>query len=333
MYTKARANIEALFIGILLSVTIAMAAMFVSEHYGGPVMLYALLLGIAFNFLSEEPRFEPGIGFSAKTILRIGIACLGLRITLGEIADLGWPTVTLVACGLVSTILIGWTIGRAFGLRSDHAVLSAGAVAICGASAALAISAVLPAHKDSEQNTIMTVIGVTLLSTIAMVLYPIVTSLMGFSDTLAGIFIGATVHDVAQVVGAGYLISETAGDTSAVVKLMRVTFLAPVVLTLALAFRPSGTRAGGRRNVALLPAFLIVFVTIVIANSLGLVPEMIVEAGSEFSRWCLVIAIAALGCKTSPGALVKVGARPFLVLSAQTVFLAMFALIGLALWF
>jgi len=333
MHKNAGHTARALSAGVLLSVTIAMAAMFVSEHYGGPVMLYALLLGIAFDFLSEEPRFGTGIGFSAATILRIGVACLGLRITLGDITDLGWATVTLVACGLVSTILVGWALGRSVGLRSDHAVLSAGAVAICGASAALAIAAVLPAHKDSEQNTIMTVIGVTVLSTLAMVLYPILTSLMGFPDILAGIFIGATVHDVAQVVGAGYLVSETAGDTSAVVKLMRVTFLAPVVLTLALAFRQASPRTEDGQGVALVPAFLIGFIAIVIVNSIGLVPEMIVEVGSEFSRWCLVIAIAALGCKTSPGALVKVGARPFLVLFAQSVYLAAFALIGLALFF
>lgn len=333
MYTKARATIDAVSVGVLLTVTIAMAAMFVSEHYGGPVMLYALLLGIAFNFLGEEQRFEPGIGFSARTVLRIGVACLGLRITLSDIASLGWTTVILVASGLISTILVGWVIGRLMGLRSDHAVLSAGAVAICGASAAMAISAVLPAHKDSEQNTIMTVIGVTLLSTLAMVLYPMITSLIGFSDTLAGTFIGATVHDVAQVVGAGYLISETAGDTSAIVKLMRVTFLAPVVLALALMFRPSASGIDSGQRVALVPTFLIAFIVIVAANSAELIPDPLVEAGSEFSRWCLVIAIAALGCKTSPGALVKVGARPFLVLSAQTLFLASFALLGLLLCF
>ncbi|MEO0467894.1 MAG: putative sulfate exporter family transporter [Pseudomonadota bacterium] len=322
-----------LYVGILLAVIVAMASMFVSEHYGGPVMLYALLLGIAFNFLNEDPRFQPGIEFSASAILKIGVACLGLRVTFGDIASLGWPTVILVTCGLVLTIIVGWGIGRAFGLKSDHAMLSAGAVAICGASAALAISAILPAHEDRERNTILTVVGVTVLSTIAMVIYPVITGMMGFSDKLAGTFIGATVHDVAQVVGAGYTISDTAGDTSAIVKLMRVTFLAPVVFILVLMFRQRGEDGQGQGALVFVPPFVIVFLLFVIANSSGIVPGGVEQFGSDFSRWCLIIAIAALGCKTSLRALVDVGIRPIIVLTAQTLFLAGFALAGLALFF
>lgn len=321
--------------GILISVTIAMAAMFVSDHYGGPSMLYALLLGISFNFVSTDTRFQNGIQFSAKTILRIGVALLGLRVTLGEIASLGAPTVILVVSGLILTIAIGWAVGRSLGLRSDHAILSAGAVAICGASAALAISAALPQHKDSEKNTILTVVGVTALSTIAMVIYPMIANLFALSEEQAGIFIGATIHDVAQVVGAGYTISEEAGDTAAIVKLMRVTCLAPVVFFVALAFRQTqsgnGSEAGAKTTA--FPAFLIAFVVFVIANSLNLVPQQLVSMGSEISRLMLVVAVAALGCKTSLGAMLGVGPKPILVLTGQTVFLATFALIGLTFFF
>lgn len=315
-----------------MSLTIAFASMFIADRYGGPVMLYALGFGIAFNFIAEDKRFEPGITFSAKKILRVGVALLGLRVTLGEIASLGLPTLGLVSAGLASTLLFGWMIGRALGLKSDHAILSAGAVAICGASAALAISAALPRHKDSECNTILTVVGVTALSTVAMVAYPFITEAFGFSDQVAGIFIGATIHDVAQVVGAGYTISETAGDTSAIVKLMRVTYLAPVVFFVALAFR--NTSSGGQgKSVPLVPVFMIVFLALVVANSIGWIPQHLVNIGSEVSRFALITAVAALGCKTSIRTVVGVGAMPMIVLTAITALLAVIALSGLLLFF
>ena len=316
---------------MLLAFTIAMAAMFVNEHAGGPVMLYALLFGIAFNTLSGDARFGPGIAFTAKQILRIGVALLGARITLGEIADLGVPTALLVISGVAVAISLGWVIGRSLGLRSDHAVLSAGAVAICGASAALAISAVLPKHANSERNTILTVVGVTALSTVAMIAYPFIAGALDLSDRAAGVFIGATIHDVAQVVGAGYMISDTAGETATVVKLLRVACLVPVVMILALIFGRQA-RAGEAAATPLLPAFLIGFVALVALNSTGIVPPMVTIGLGEASRWALVAAVAALGMKTCLKDLFTVGPKPIAVLGLQTVFLAGFALAGLFLF-
>ena len=126
--------------GLLLSATIALAVRFVSDRLGGPAMLYALLFGMAFNFLTEDERFAKGIRFASRNILRFGVALLGLRITTGDVMDLGWQVVALIVAAVVATILIGGLIGRASGLSSDQSILSAGAVAICGASAALAIA-------------------------------------------------------------------------------------------------------------------------------------------------------------------------------------------------
>ena len=318
--------------GLLLTGTIALAASFVSEHLGGPVMLYALLFGIAFHFLSTDKACAPGVMFSAKSVLRFGVALLGVRITLGEVAALGMPTVSLIVLGVAFTLLSGWAIGRALGLRSDHAILSAGAVAICGASAALAISTVLPRHANAERQTIMTVVGVTALSTVAMVLYPILAQSLGLSDKAAGIFIGATIHDVAQVVGAGYMISDEAGETAAIVKLMRVACLVPVVIGIGLLFSRQAKEAGeadDTSSVPLLPTFLVAFVLIMVANSIGLIPAPVAEFGSQVSRWALIMAVAALGVKTSLKEVFSMGAAPITVLSAQTVALAVFALIGL----
>ncbi|MEM8988598.1 MAG: YeiH family protein [Pseudomonadota bacterium] len=324
----AGAAFQRLAPGLLLAVTIAMAATFVGDHYGGPVMLYALLFGMAFNFLEEDEKSAPGVAFASKSVLRVGVALLGARLTVGEVADLGPMTVALVLAGVAFTIFVGWFVGRAFKLSSDHAVLSAGAVAICGASAALAISSVLPKHENSERNTILTVVGVTTLSTIAMVLYPIIAQSLGFDEKQAGVFLGATIHDVAQVVGAGYMISDTAGETATVIKLMRVACLVPVVMMIAIFFRTRRAADEAGDAPPVLPAFLIAFLVLMGINSAGLVPAGLAAGLSDISRWCLVAAVAALGVKTSLKNVLAVGPQPIAVLVAQTVMLAVFALAG-----
>ena len=313
--------------GLTLSATIALAAAYLSEHYGGPAMLFALLLGIAFNYLAESPTTGPGIRFSSRNILRIGVALLGARITWGEVQSLGLETVGLVVGGVVITLTIGTVIARMLKLPREFAILSAGAVAICGASAALAIASVLPSSKDSERHTITTVIGVTTLSTLAMMIYPLLATLFDFDDQSAGIFIGATVHDVAQVVGAGYTISTEAGDTSTIVKLLRVSCLLPAVVVIGFATRRS--RTANAQRVPLLPMFLVAFVVLVAINSFGLIGTDMVATLSTISRWCLLCAVSALGIRTSIGSLAVVGPRPLIAMVLQTVLLAAFVIIVL----
>lgn len=327
--TKSLDTLRDAMPGLLLSATIALAVRFVSDRLGGPAMLYALLFGMAFNFLTEDERFARGIRFASRNILRFGVALLGLRITAGEVMELGWPVVALIVASVVATILIGGLIGRAFGLKGDQSILSAGAVAICGASAALAISSVLPSHKDSERNTILTVAGVTALSTIAMVSYPVFVTYLQYDDPTAGIFLGATIHDVAQVVGAGYIISDQTGEISTLVKLIRVACLVPVVITISLIMHRR--RSPDARNEPLLPWFLIAFVVLVIVNSVGWVPAEAHAILTPVSSWSLLTAVAALGVKTSLKALADVGPAPIGVMLVQTVFLAVFVIGSIAL--
>jgi len=315
--------------GLLLSATIALAVRFVSDRLGGPAMLYALLFGMAFNFLTEDERFAAGIRFASRNILRIGVALLGLRITTGDVMELGWPVVALILASVAATVLFGALIGRAFGLKGDQSVLSAGAVAICGASAALAIASVLPSHKDSERNTILTVAGVTALSTVAMVAYPVFVTYLNYDNATAGIFLGATIHDVAQVVGAGYIISDESGEISTLVKLIRVACLVPVVVTISLIMRRG--RSPASADVPLLPWFLVAFIVLVIVNSLGWVPAQAHTMLTPVSSWCLLTAVAALGVKTSLKALADVGPAPIGVMVLQTVFLAVFVIGGIVL--
>lgn len=180
----------------------------------------------------------------------------------------------------------------------------------------------LPQDEDAEKNLIFTIICVTGLSTVAMILYPVIVDLLGLSDVQSGIFLGATIHDVAQVVGAGYMISDSVGDTATFTKLLRVAMLVPVVLIISIVVaRKSGKGKKEGANVSL-PGFLIAFVIIVIINSSGYVPPMVTSSMVELSRWCLIVAMVGLGMKASFKELAAMGYRPILLMITETVFLA-----------
>jgi uncharacterized integral membrane protein (TIGR00698 family) len=310
--------------GILICVTVAAAAQLLSQHYGAPQMLFALLLGMAFNFLSEEGPCVIGIEFSSTTLLRFGVALLGMRITIDQILGLGLDTVGLLAAGVVLTILFGIWASKIMGRGTRFGVLTGGAVAICGASAALAIAAILPKSENGERDTIFTVIAVTTFSTIAMVLYPIIASFIGLDNSTSGIFLGGTIHDVAQVVGAGYTISEEAGDIATVTKLFRVSMLVPIVLVLSVVFR-SEKKSAGRTP---LPLFVLGFCALVGVNSAEVVPDAIHIFLVDLSRWCLVTAIAALGIRTALKAMMSIGYLPIAVILMESVFIAVWVLGG-----
>jgi uncharacterized integral membrane protein (TIGR00698 family) len=318
-----------LFPGIALSCIIAMAATLVSTLHGGPQLLYALFFGVAFHYLSQDTKTKPGIEFCSRNVLRLGVGLLGARITASQIAELGWSTATIVVGAVVTTMLCGSLLGRRLGLTRAQGILSGGAVAICGASAALAISSVLPRNKASEHFTLMVVVTVTVLSTLAMVVYPLIAKVLHLPPELAGLFLGGTIHDVAQVVGAGYMLNHETGDYATIVKLFRVSMLAVVVVMVSSVFKKEREQSeAGTATVkqTLVPWFLWVFVALVVLNSLGGVPALVQQSLSNVSRICLVVAIAALGIKTSFRQLARAGWRPFSLLLVETLWMAAFVL-------
>ncbi|MFN4061556.1 MAG: YeiH family protein [Paracoccus hibiscisoli] len=313
--------------GLMLAVTVAMAAQFLSTHYGAPVMLMAILLGMPLHFLAEDGRAGPGIDFAARGLLRAGVALLGLRVSLDMVAAIGWPFVALIAASIAAVILGSIALARRVGQDRAFAMLTGASVAICGASAAMAISSVLPQRERSERDLSFTVITVTALSTVAMILYPMLAAGLGLDADQTGLFLGGTIHDVAQVVGAGYSVSEGTGDIATVVKLIRVTLLAPVVLIAALVLRRTSPATGPRPP--LLPGFVLAFLVLAAANSAHLVPATVVEGASVLSRALLVAAVAAVGMKTALARLAQVGPAAIVMLLVQTAALA--ALIGVPL--
>ena len=311
--------------GLLVAALVAMAAAFLGGHYKGSMLLFALLLGLALHFLSEDQRCAAGIQFASSTVLRIGVALLGLRLTIDHVVTLGWQTVLALMVSVGLTIGLGLLLARLFKVGSNLGVLIGGATAICGASAALAIASVLPKSASLERDTALTVVGVTTLSTMAMVVYPIITQWLGFDSVMAGQFIGATIHDVAQVVGAGYSLSQSAGDAATITKLMRVAFLMPVLVVISLVVRAHMAKSiGAERTVKtpLLPWFAVVFLVLMLINSTGWVPSLIQAAASDVSQAFLVLAIAGVGLKSSLQEVTQLGWRPVAMIFLVTLGLA-----------
>jgi uncharacterized integral membrane protein (TIGR00698 family) len=319
--------------GILACGVVALAAQFLSDHYGAPALLMALLLGIAFQFLAEEGAAARGVAFTGRTVLRLGVALLGARMSFDLLLGIGLDTILLCVLAVAATIGFALIAARALGRGWRIALLTGGSVAICGASAAMAIAAVLPRNEHSERNLVFTVISVMLLSTTAMVAYPIICSVLGFDDKATGIFLGATIHDVAQVVGAGFSVSDTAGEAATLVKLFRVTLLAPVVLCYSLAIRrlvPEAANIDGARP-PLVPGFVLGFIALAVANSVGIVPAPAAALMVDASRWALVLGIAAVGMKSSMRSIREVGLTAIALIVAETLFLGIFVLGGLEL--
>ena len=311
--------------GLLVTALVAMAAAFLGSHYKGSMLLFALLLGLALHFVSDDKRCAAGIQFASGTVLRLGVALLGLRLTVDHVVTLGWQTVMalLVAVGL--TIGFGVLLARVFKVDGNLGLLIGGATAICGASAALAISSVLPKNDHLERDTALTVVGVTTLSTMAMVVYPLVTQWLGFDAVMSGKFIGATIHDVAQVVGAGYSLSPEAGDAATVTKLMRVAFLMPVLVVISLIVRARHAEspvADATVKTPILPWFTVAFGLLMLVNSTGWVPGVVQSGASNVSQAFLVLAIAGVGLKTSLQDVTQRGWRPVVLILLVTLGLA-----------
>lgn len=311
----------------LVALAASLAAPVLAPVVPIPAMVLALVIGITANSVTAAPTYREGLTFCVKKLLRWAVALLGLRIALGDIVALGLATALLVVGAMVATILAGFAMARAMGQRSEYGALAGAATAVCGASATLATASVLPNYKGKEADIAFVVVAVNALSTLAMLAYPPIAALAGFDATTTGVMLGATIHDVAQVVGAGYAVSEEAGNSAVVVKLFRVFLLLPVVLAIGWWFARVASRAGGGPERARVPApvFAYVFLALVVLNSVmsglpALAPvwEPIRAVLVVASTWGLLIAIGALGLTTSLSAIAALGWRHVATVSATT---------------
>ncbi|MBY0519351.1 MAG: putative sulfate exporter family transporter [Sphingomonas sp.] len=301
-----------------------LSAGFISDHYGAPLTLMALLIGLALNFLSADARLHDGLAFASRSLLRWGIVLVGARVTFGQIMALG-PVALLCVVAIVALVIgVGVLAARRFGFGSAFGVLAGGAVAICGASAALALATTLGERRASQAQLTIVLVGISAMSAGAMVLYPILAHAMGLNDLKAGFLLGASIHDVAQTLGAGYAFSPGAGDIAAIVKLTRVALLAPALAVVALYFPSEVGRAKGPG----LPWFVIGFFVVAGVHSVGLIPPVVATGAETLATAALAAAVTATAIRSPMRQLLEAGPKPLLVIGVAT--LAALLLSGLA---
>ena len=311
--------------GVVIATILGVLAIVVASHTTLPVMMLAIIFGLILHKTYTVPPLQPGIDWSAKHLLLIGVALLGLKIDTSVILTGGLKLPFIALSTLGATLIFGYFVSRWLGVNRLLGILMAGAVAICGASAAAAICCILPACKNRNKELTLTIAGITVLSTVAMLLYPIIAHLIGFDDVNGGAFMGASIHNVSQTVGAGYSLSETSGDVATVVKLIRVSALLPVILVIGLIFGKQGDDTK-RSWQTYFPPFLIAFFALALANHFGVLPSKVSGMGAIVSEWCLIISLVAIGLRTNMREIIDMGYRPMLAMTLTTIFMASFAI-------
>lgn len=284
-------------------------------------MISAIFVGMLFgNVVGTQASAASGIALSGKRLLRLAVALLGLQISFAQLSDIGVRGVGFAALALGTTFLITLWMGRLLGVDRRLAHLLAAGTSVCGASAIAAANAVT---RADDEDVAYAVACITLFGTIAMFLFPFVAMLTGISDRVYGLWVGLSVHEVAQVVGAGFQGGDGAGEVAVVTKLARIMMLAPLVVILSFFLsRPRGKAAGNGTKLALVPFFVFGFLVLAVVNSLGLVSDAIREPIVIATPVLLTGAMAALGLGTSVSKLRQHGLPPLLLAGMASLFIA-----------
>ncbi|MGC8868352.1 MAG: YeiH family protein [Sulfurihydrogenibium sp.] len=316
--------------GFIFTSALALLSMFISgldivkSTVNFSPLIIAIIIGIIVGNSVKIPEvLKPGITFSLKKILRVAIIFLGFRLTFQNIIDVGLEGLIVDSFMLISSFVITVFVSqRFFGLDSQMSYMIASGSSICGASAVLATS---PIVKGQMHQAAMAVATVTIFGTIAMFLYPAVYKaglLPGLDDTTYGIYTGATVHEVAQVVAAGFAVSDEAGNTATIVKLTRVMMLAPLLLFLSFYFAKKHSTHGVNLREIPIPWFVFGFIGMVGVNSMSVFPKDVVNLINQVDTFLLTVSMAALGIETSIDKMKKAGMKP--IYSALVVFVYLF---------
>lgn len=332
--------------GILFSALLATAALllaeqaFVKDTLHLSALLLVILLGMALRTVMPLPAWAaPGVRVAQRPILRWAVAGLGFRLSLGEIARIGGPALVVVVTSTLAALVLGVWIGRRFGLTRGLATLLSVGGGICGASAVVAADSVVHAEK---RDSALALGIITLLGTVGIVVYPWIGRAAGMSDFLYGVWDGASLHEMAQVVAAGSGFSKPATDVATVVKLVRITLLAPVVFFLAWRMRREAVAAASahagagvvvaadRPHVPLIPWFLVLFVVFAALNSTSWLDPALVRQIVRADVWLLCLGMAGVGLQTSFADLGRAGWAPIATGAIQWLVLAAMSY-GLAL--
>ncbi|AQR69717.1 hypothetical protein BZG29_16325 [Janthinobacterium sp. LM6] len=315
--------------GLLLSGVIAWGAIALGklewmQSHGMSALTLAIMLGIVLGnsvYGRLAPTCGAGVAFSKQTLLRLGIILYGFRLTFQDIGQVGLAGIAIDALVLASTFGLAMFLGtRVFKLERNSAILIGAGSSICGAAAVMATE---PVVKGRSEDVTVAVSTVVVFGTIAIFLYPLLYRwnlgwhVLGATPTAFGVYIGSTVHEVAQVVAAGKSIGQEAANAAVIAKMVRVMMLAPflVILSAVLARSKARSGNGGHDKAAKLaiPWFAFIFIGVVAFNSLGLLPASMVATITEFDTALLAMAMAALGLTTHMSAIRRAGIKPLLL--------------------
>ena len=320
--------------GLLVCILAGILAAYISETTMIPVMLLAIIIGLLLHVLNSVSILKDGINWSSRSLLYAGVALMGLRIDLTDLSQIGFMAPLFVILTLITTLLVGYAVARALGQSKDFSILMSGAVGICGVSAAAAICSALEDNPLRDAQLAITVAGITVLSTLAMLLYPFISNALHLNILESGIFMGGGIHNVSQAVGAGYAVSNEAGDLAVIFKLIRVSMLLPVIIIISLVWgKGSSTPYPNVRSKlkASTPPFLIVFCLLALLSCLNIIPDLAKNAGNISAHWALIISLVAIGIKTDTRLVMKVGAKPLTIMTLTTAFMGAMLLIGISL--
>lgn len=291
----------------------------VRSHTHISALLLVILLGMAWKSLAPVPEAAlPGIRVAQRPVLRWAVAGLGFRLSLSELWKIGAPALVVVIVSTLTALVFGWWIARRLGIPEKLGLLLGVGGAICGASAVVAADSVVQAEK---RDAALALGIITLLGTVGILIYPLLQRPLALSDFAYGVWDGASLHEMAQVVAAGFAVSDEAARVATVVKLARICLLAPVVLYLGWSLRHQH-RAAGKAKVSPVPWFLVLFVVFAIVNSLGVLPKPWIEALKTADLWLLCVGMAGVGLQTGFHDLRSAGMKPILAGTAQWAFLA-----------
>lgn len=307
--------------GLLLSALISGAAFWAGSvetltHAGFSALTLAILAGIIFgNTLYHRvgQRCEAGVLFAKQHLLRLGIVLYGFRLTFSQIADVGVSGLAIDILTLTSTFFLACFLGKKiFGLDRETRWLIGAGSSICGAAAILATEPVVKAQASKVSVAVATVV---IFGTLAIFIYPALYPLLThfFSPQAYGIFMGSTMHEVAQVVAAGHAISPEAENAAVIAKMLRVMMLAPFLIFLAARVKQLAPAQSGDKKRITVPWFALLFIAVAVFNSFHLLPNALVELLIALDTVLLAMAMAALGLTTHLSALKKAGVKPLLM--------------------
>ncbi|HFT1548125.1 TPA: YeiH family protein [Klebsiella quasipneumoniae subsp. similipneumoniae] len=283
---------------------------------GFSALTLAILFGMVVGNTVYPKIWQPcdgGVIFAKQHLLRLGIILYGFRLTFAQIADVGVSGILIDVLTLSSTFFIACFLGqKVFGLDKHTSWLIGAGSSICGAAAVLASEPVVKAEASKVTVAVATVV---IFGTIAIFLYPAMYPLLAhwFTPETYGIYMGSTMHEVAQVVAAGHAVSPDAENAAVIAKMLRVMMLAPFLLFLAARVKQLTPAGNGEKSKITIPWFAIMFILVAVFNSFHLLPKAVVDMLVTLDTVLLAMAMAALGVTTHVSALKKAGAKPLLM--------------------